>query len=107
MTDMEMTRLCASAMGIDTQESGHELWLAGHVADRLYDPIHDDAQAMALVKRFGLTCDPAEDVAPFTWRVCVADGGDWDNQIISEALDLNRAIVECVAKMQVLLTAPA
>lgn len=44
MTDLEMTRLCAEAMGLRWKEH------AGVIFDLLgeYRPLHDDAQAMAL-----------------------------------------------------------
>jgi len=83
MTDLEMTRLCAEAMGFEPY------------ADQPpynYDPLYDDAQAMALVKKFGVALYQGEtgcwyaDLPGFAMRV--------------RSLDLNRAIVECVAKMQ-------
>ena len=91
MTDLELTRLCAEAMGM-----GHSM---GAVTKQVlvlqnrqweyYDPLHDDAQAMQLVKRFRL-------------------GIGWNNawRVMSQVClteshpDLNRAIVEAVAKMQ-------
>jgi hypothetical protein len=93
MTDLEMTRLCAEAM-FDPLEWEQRLFD--------YDPLHDDAQAMALVKKFGLTCDPANDVPPYApWRVCAlpVGGEDWNDIVNADSDDLNRAIVECIAKM--------
>ena len=110
MTDLEMTKLCAEAMGLEYVFDGPEMLVRiGKARDAytkkplfnvLYDPLRDDAQAMALVKKFGLTVDPQEDKPPFTWRVVVSNDGDWNNQIFAQGSDLNRAIVECVAKMQ-------
>jgi hypothetical protein len=56
MTDLEMTRLCAEAMGFPYPEPvGHPD--IGHLVpwttDWTYDPLHNDSQAMELVKRFG------------------------------------------------------
>jgi len=53
MTDLEITKLCAEAMGLDEKtlqvlESG---WTG-----RGFDPLHDDTQAMALVKKLRLNC---------------------------------------------------
>lgn len=98
MTDLEITKACAEAIGESVRLSpyGH-MEIEGGIIP--YDPLHDDAQAMALVKRFGLTLDPAEDIAPFTWRVCVSKDGDWEKQVLAESADLNRAICECVAKI--------
>lgn len=107
MTDLEMTKLCAEAMGYRLDaDGGFSRLQQGAGMDEpawfefIYSPLHDDAQAMALVKKLGLTVDPQEDKPPFTWRVVVANEGDWDDQIFAQGSDLNRAIVECVAKMQ-------
>ena len=98
MTDLEMTKLCAEAMWIDTR-SPWEAWWRG-VASRPtlkdyppFDPLHDDAQAMALVKKLELDISHCE---PSGWIVFSGDGDGID----AIAEDLNRAIVECVAKMQ-------
>jgi len=101
MTDLEIVQLCARAMGYsDVQRKGdHVMDERGQTVEHIYWPLTDGTQAMALVKRFGLTLDPAEDDPPFTWRANVAPNGDWENQIIVESADLNRAICECVAKL--------
>lgn len=108
MTDLEMTKLCAEAMGlkfrvrengignddvsldgVDLYDDGSNMW------NRCYSPLHDDAQAMALVKRFRLSpCAPDEEGG--TWEVVLCD----DVNIRGFNADLNRAIMECVAKMQ-------
>ena len=103
MTDLEMTRLAAEAMGYvpfgpgDTPDG--ERWLT-QVAGLIYDPLHDDAQAMAMVKKLRLNVWSSGPDNP-NWRVM----GFWREP--SGALhepdawnaDLNRAIVECVARM--------
>lgn len=76
-----------------------EIHVVGESAAWLLNALHD-AQAMALVKKLGLTVDPQEDKPPFTWRVVVANEGDWDKQIFSQGSDLNRVIDECAAKIQ-------
>lgn len=91
MTDLEMTKLCAEAIGKSFsifgpganiqggyEESGYVILTAD---DGPYDPLYDDAQAMALVKKFPIDCLNA---------MC-REGSK----------DFNRAIVECVAKMQI------
>jgi hypothetical protein len=86
MTDLEMTKLCAEAMGIVQSMHVNEdgLWT--------YYPLHDDAQAMALVKKFHLEC---------YWNGSVWGVLDGPSGCAHELRgDLNRAIVECVAKMQ-------
>ena len=106
MTDLEITKLCAEAMGVsviktrayygseaDSPESLPEHWLQeiGVGEWQQYDPLHDDAQAMALVKKFklGIGREDGDDM----WAV---------GRIFIETInqDLNRAICECVAKMQ-------
>jgi hypothetical protein len=105
MTDLEITKLCAEAMGIE-----HRCVDNVYVECRPnppkdprwwdeYRPLHDDAQAMALVKRFKLElyCEEEHDdlwlVAPST--VLLSYLG---HNVMN--IDLNRAICECCARMQ-------
>lgn len=90
MTDLEMTRLCAEAMGAaKTDLRDDELWALYDSHWTRYDPLHDDAQALALVARKHI------DVV---WR---NDSGYWKwHTWKTENLDLNRAIVECCARLQ-------
>ena len=97
MTDLEMMRLCAGAMGIENWRVGLEEWSDGlscgfssPPVSRPYDPLHDDAQAMALVKKFELNILRQSN----SWTVMRRRKGSGNS-------DLNRAIVECVAKMRV------
>ena len=103
MTDLEITKLCAEAMGYNTEVAGE--WLLMWAEDgRPFSPLTDDAQAMALVKKFGLL-------------IVQDDSGAWDvtkMHLCSDgipppykatyktafSIDLNHAICECVAKMQ-------
>lgn len=106
MTDLEATRLCAQAMGYRLERMAEsEKWRLrdsdGDVVAGLgagwkylvsYDPLHDDAQAMALIKRFG--------VATY-----IVHGGNWTADMPELARSvanqsLNAAIVYCVAQMQ-------
>ena len=103
MTDLEITKLCAEAMGWDVYEINPGVWrirvsdkqvmgLTDDFCSTLHDPLHDDAQAMALVKKFNLEMMFAENARE--WMVLLG------NEAASENTDLNRAICECVAKMQ-------
>ena len=88
MTDLEMTRLCAEAMGLNRP---------GSVLDGLYEgqewrPLQEDAQAMALVKKFKMDVSSNVDGS---WDVCLFD----PFTEVVDCPDLNRVIVECVAKM--------
>lgn len=100
MNDSELTKLCADAMRITVVEDGPqseppENWL--YQADgewKHYDPLNDDAQAMALVKKFELEIGWYRD-----GRASVnfhnVEGPNW-----VDGDTLNRAICECAAKMQ-------
>ena len=98
MTDLEITKLCAEAMGLTLgQSEGCGKYSTGVMcyaegAYILYDPLHDDAQAMVLVKRQGLHI-VWQPMCPDTWKVD-------DTTHVAADKDLNRAICECVAKMQ-------
>ena len=102
MTDLEMTRLCAEAIGKqwNADQTDYIRTLESRAlgpAWCVYDPLHDDAQAMALVRKFRLIIVPR--VSDDGWNVGPAIGQlDMSNDVSSNGL--NRAIVECVAKMQ-------
>jgi hypothetical protein len=100
MTDLEMTKLCAEAMGWEFESYSDSIGQLGRALKdgktwyAPYWPLTDDAQAMALVKRFRLEIYPVGGTNGQNWS---ANGG---RHAIGDAKDLNRAIVECVAKMQ-------
>lgn len=107
MTDLEITRRCVEAMGYKpTGKSASEpaIQVEGkrhHIF--AFDPLHDDAQAMELVKKLALNCRKEDDDGGkrHTWLVSehmgYITGG---NGAIAERRELNRAICECVAEMQ-------
>lgn len=80
MTDLEITKLCAEAMGVNPTTAERCPICSGTHGAMLYDPLHDDAQAMALMKKFRLWID--------------LDAVD------AHKGDLNRVICEYVAQMQ-------
>jgi len=107
LDDLTATRLCAEALfgddALHTETASfqilHDVPLFGRRTlvmgeyVKEFSPLHDDAQAMALVKRFTLSID-AE----------IADGNGYGVSnsapgIYYEHTDLNRAIVYCVAKI--------
>jgi hypothetical protein len=103
MTDLEMTKLCAEAMGLKVISWNGTLKLSNTNDGKLdldipyetYKPLHDDAQAMALVKKLHLAL--GWDTKWYADGTCTVD--DPDVAFIYND-DLNRAVVECVAKMQ-------
>lgn len=110
MTDEEITRLCAEAMGyaptLNTMDCNppHYYFTVITSEDGVvcYDPLHDDAQAMALVKKFHLETYwiGAEDKRKDEWLV--APSTEHLSHVGRDVIhkELNRAICECVAKMQ-------
>ena len=117
LTDLELTKLCAEAMGYSVMDNS-KLNLFGdefkqvHVLrpdhlplPHVWEPLKNDAQAMALVKKLHLIIDsPMPDLKPGEfavehhthWEVYVR--GKMDAETHNE--NLSRAIVECVANMQ-------
>lgn len=89
MDDLEIVRLCAEAMGGEVALHGNDVFLDGDY----FRPLDDDAQAMALLKRCGLTVNRVYD--PDGWYATDYPG----NRHEAIASDLNRAICECVAKL--------
>ena len=124
MTDLEMTRACAEAIGwkhlgavgVEPPKRGEPdpkgLWCLSGGNDwwvnpqgynvcapcsGIPDPLHNDAQAMALHKRFLLdTLWDGSKYTVYVWKPNIK----MKDRIRATHTDLNRAIVECVAKMQ-------
>ena len=96
-TDTEIVRLCAKASGWKTkfvEPNGiYVLREKNPKSDwNHYDPLHDDAQCFALVKKHRILVKPMPDGKWFALAF-------WEyTETLSE--DLNRAICECVSKMQ-------
>lgn len=100
MTDQEMTRLCAEARGLTPRTPTLKKQFNERIFE-FYNPLHDDAQAMALVKKFGLRIVEApEGGGAEVWEVVKWDWRSNEDEVCAENVDLNRAIVECVARMQ-------
>lgn len=119
MTDNELTRLCAEAMGfrrIATEPrrgllTKSAVWVSrsedGDMS--IYDPIHPDwagdAQVMALVKHFDIVIErdgPDRERKLFGVTLFPPrrlDGTTQKIATVRHSSSLNRAIVECVAKM--------
>ena len=98
MNDLELTKLCAEAMGEEIHRVDDEglLWTRDdpRIAWYVYRPLHDDTQAMALVKKFGLYIwGKRRDI----WGVTDNDPGTCS----AANTNLNYAICECVAKMKI------
>ncbi len=98
MTDHELIKLCADAMGLQYDTPVSAEGLVVQIGRRTYNPLRSDAQAMALVKKF------RPNVHPFgvndTW-FCFFDPTAKNHEPIqAKHADLNRAIVECVATWQ-------
>ena len=106
MTDLEITKLCAQAMNLGHIRTDYEsgTFMASDENTLTcpncseyalaYDPLHDDAQAMALVKKFRIDMTA---IAGNRWLVQCYGPPIFE---ATEQFDLNAAICECVAKMQ-------
>ena len=105
MTDLEITKACAEAMGWRKHAVSDDVLynasLTNSMPKKEFDPLHDDAQAMALVKKFGLDIDsppPCELIGENLYTAKYWRG--WGMEEITESSkDLNRAICECVYKL--------
>lgn len=98
MSDLEMTKACAEAIGLESDQTTEERERIGYwlTDGRLYDPFTFDAQAMALVKKLKLEIFlSTKDEGWYVMSNKVVDGAE----IVATNHDLNRAIVECVAKL--------
>lgn len=82
LSDLEVTRLCAEAMGI------HPAYLNVDVINN-YGPLRNDAQCFALVKKFPAECLQAMQ-QEYVARV----------ECENKSPDFNRCICLCVAQMQ-------
>jgi hypothetical protein len=97
MDDLTITKLCAIASEVEVEQEGARLLLvnvyAPHGQRIVYDPLHDDADCFALVRRFKL--HQRWNSIAGKWLVEPYDrptDGGWSP-------DLNRAVCECVANM--------
>ena len=105
MTDLEITKLCAEAMGIAIREvSQNKPEATLRIGGVNYWPLKNDVQVMAMVKKFNinLTCPFFEKSAyPVSWHAAMfVPMYEPQSQYFSINYDLNRAICECVANMQ-------
>ena len=98
MTDLEMIKRCAEKMNLYYGKEADQFTFDEWMQLKEYDPLNDDAQAMALVKKFELICDPQYGTE---WRVWCHSARTKNMDYVPPAFnkDLNRAIVECVARM--------
>lgn len=101
MTDLEMTGLCADALGEHWQAMpDHYLIFRNTEKDGphyiRYDPLNDPAQAIELLERFCLSVSgPYGSDPDRLWYVFKPMA----NAELVENKNLSRAIVECVAKV--------
>ncbi len=106
MGDLTITRLCAEAACVDLDkwnDDGKCFYFDSGVGEWgttvSYDPLHDDAQCFALVKNLRLDC--ILNHSNGLWLVRYANA--YNKRFMWEPVandDLNRAVCECVARMQ-------
>lgn len=108
MSDTELTKACADAEGIEVTlykagepASMYSCWLTRDENGpwREYAPLHDDAQAMALVRKFRLDVEPCFEGDEGEWMVSqwIDNAGRRTGFVHDESL--NRAICLCVARL--------
>ena len=111
MTDLEITKLCAEAMGHEYIYVGPEICIRtdGERDARtktpmyrmVYQPLYDDAQCFALVKKFQVVIErEMRNTREFAVTVFPSRGFGASVSSVRNSTDLNRAICECVAHMQ-------
>ncbi|MDO8706998.1 MAG: hypothetical protein Q7J84_18885 [Sulfuricaulis sp.] len=103
MTDLEITRLCAAAVGETWRSDLNDdfLYEDSEGSLRSYTPLHDDAQAMALVKKMSIQIHHHGYAGGKASLTTVSGRMKLDDHPTKVCgTDLNRAICECVAKMQ-------
>lgn len=104
MTDLELTRLCAEAMGYEVHEDKGIIYTRGYT--KPFAPLENDAQAMALVfwlaQRGVLVLSEDRVMFEPAGLKPKYEGGlvRWVFVMRRSPKDKRRAIVECVARMQ-------
>ncbi len=114
MTDLEITRLCAEAIGVEmkVRKVIRRTLVGGSVTEHTekyaetlvdvcdYDPLTNDAQAMELVRKFNLFIEAPDTPVSRMWHAfCWLDPAHEKN-VYSASESLNHAICVCVANMQ-------
>lgn len=101
MDDFEITRKYAEAMEYGMENSHgilaiYEKRADGRLVQEIYNPLKNDSQAMAIIKRFDLSIARGGQATDSPWWKATSSKYLRRPGIDS---DLNRAICECVAKM--------
>lgn len=109
MTDLEMVKRCAEKMGYQWNSSRQEAkWYNsqnGMGGKRMrwkkYDPINNNDQCVELIKHFKIRVMPIISDGYFTdkWRAYRAETVNTSMSEFVDGKTLNRAIVECVARL--------
>mgnify|MGYP000617853012 CR=1 FL=1 len=101
MTDLEIVKKCAEKMGVALSvDMRLQEWpyIDAPYPSHRYNPLTDDAQAMALLRNYGLTVELLPEAEGGEWSVTA-----WETEKNParnvESFDLNRAICECVARL--------
>lgn len=98
--DMEIERAAGEAIGLSLEGvAGRDAFLWTSDTADIWVPLQNDSEAMALVKHLNLHIDqrPGKQIS--------VQSPDFSEMVCQDAnkghvLDLNRAIVECAAKMK-------
>jgi hypothetical protein len=113
MTDLEITLICAQAMGVivvndyaDNQpaQGVRAAYETGPYPPReyIYDPLRDKGQAFEMIEKFELDIDKTTGKWRVTWWKNRTNGLDvWNSWVttVTGPRDLNRCVCECVVKV--------
>ena len=99
MTDLEITRLCAEAMGLLERRYGKNDEVSWVVPGE-YDPLHDDAQAMALEDWLAERGTVVFEYGHYCHFDFTNQDGETTHLPCANREQRRRCAVECVAKMQ-------
>src|SRR4051794_33133454 len=103
MDELEMLKRCAEVSGLEYAviRDKVRLWHEHSGYSQIFDPLHDDAYALALIKQLGLRIE-APSSSSSEWTVASSTGEAYGRDD-----DLNRAIVRCVWMMAAKASAAA
>lgn len=97
MTDLEIVRACALAMGIKPDPALVRSVNYGYALSHMgYDPLHNDEQCFALVRTFSADIVYSQDGLV---TVSIYDADAIPHSVDEDATDLNRAICLCVSAL--------
>lgn len=101
LTDLEITRLVAEAMGLTVVEQlGGMRFPNTQAEDSVYDPLHDKAQCFELIERFNIHISAPELPVLTQWVASCHITPDRADNAYARDAELKRAVCLCVVMQQ-------